>query len=212
MRYILTALMAFFILTGCSQKEQIKEYNKPAIYWYNKMMKQISRGDLDLADDTFTSLESEHRRSPLIPNAIMIIANAHMDEEEYLMANYYFDEYLKRFSQKQDADYIRYLKIKSNFLSFENEFRNQKLVNDTLIQIEQFIKEHGDSNYIKLVETMRARLLMAKAIFEKEISDLYGRVDKPKAQEIYKEKASKNWTNLDSVQGAKTPWYRAIFE
>lgn len=212
MKYFLSSVLLLMIFTGCSQKEKIKEYNKPAIYWYNKMMKQISSGQLEDADDTFTSLESEHRKSPLIPNALMIIATAHMDEEEYQMANFYFDEYLKRYSLKQDADYIRYLKIKSNFLSFKNEFRNQKLINDTLEQIETFIKEHRSSDYIFLIETMRSRLLMAKALLEKEISELYGRIDKPNAQVIYKEKASKNWSDLDSIEAAKTPWYQSIFE
>ncbi len=212
MKYILSSILLALVFTGCAQKETVKEYNKPAIYWYNKMIKQISYNQLDDADDTFTSLESEHRKSPLISSAIMIIATAHMDEEEYQMANYYFDEYLKRFSLERDADYIRYLKIKSNFLSFQNEFRNQKLVNDTLEEIEKFIQLHKGSNYIHLVETMRGRLLMAKALFEKEIADLYGRVDKPEAQKIYNEKASKNWTNPDMIEGAKTPWYQAIFE
>jgi outer membrane protein assembly factor BamD len=212
MKYILSSILLALVFTGCAKKESAKEYNKPAIYWYNKMIKQISSNQLDDADDTFTSLESEHRKSPLISSAIMIIATAHMDEEEYQMANYYFDEYLKRFSLERDADYIRYLKIKSNFLSFKNEFRNQKLVNDTLEEIEKFIQLHKGSNYIHLVETMRGRLLMAKALFEKEIADLYGRVDKPEAQKIYEEKASKNWTDTDMIEGAKTPWYQAIFE
>jgi len=48
-----------YIFTGCSAKEE-EEYNKPAIYWYNKMINKISNYQLDQADDTFTSLESEH--------------------------------------------------------------------------------------------------------------------------------------------------------
>ncbi|MFY4860683.1 outer membrane protein assembly factor BamD, partial [Aliarcobacter butzleri] len=59
---LLLVTCATFVFTGCSSKSE-QEYNKPALYWYNKMMKQIASGDLDEADDTYTSLESEHRNS-----------------------------------------------------------------------------------------------------------------------------------------------------
>jgi outer membrane protein assembly factor BamD len=199
-----------YLFTGCSAKDE--EYNKPAIYWYNKMIKQISTFQLDQADDTFTSLESEHRKSPLIPSAIMIIANAHMEDEEYAMANYYFDEYIKRFSLSKNADYIRYLKIKSKFLAFKNQFREQKLLQTALEEIDKFIKEYPKSQYIYLVHTMRSRLYMTKSIFDKEIAALYGRIDKPKAQVFYINKAKKNWKNIDEIKDINVPWYRYIFE
>jgi len=206
---ILIASLAY-IFTGCSSKKE--EYNKPAIYWYNKMIKEISNYQLDDADDTFTSLESEHRNSPLLPSATMIIAVSHMEEEEYAMANYYFDEYLKKYSLKKNADYIRYLKIKSNFLAFKYQFREQELLTKTVQEADTFLKDYPTSQYIYLVKTMKSRLLMGKAIFDKEISELYGRIDKPKAQEFYVKKASNNWKNINNIEDIDVPWYRAIFE
>jgi len=213
-RILLVATIAIFtsIITGCASKQEDQEYNKPAVYWYNKMIKQISQSEIDKADDTYTSLESEHRKSPLLPSAIMIIGNAHMDIEEYQMANYYFDDYLKKYSLKKDADYIRYLKIKSNFLAFKSEFREQELLIKTLVATDTFIKQHPDSKYIHLVNTMKARLLMAKSSFDQEISELYSRIDKPKAQEVYAKRAKNSWKDLDSIEPVKTPWYIAIFE
>ncbi len=210
-----TALLvsSIYIFSGCSGKsDSAQEYNKSAAYWYNKMTKQISKYDLEEADDTFTSLESEHRNSPLIPSAIMIIAAAHMEEEEYQLANYYFDEYLKRFSLKKEADYIRYLKIKSNFMAFKTQFREQKLLDETLKQTNEFLIQHPKSEYIHLVQSIKSRLLMAKAMFDKEISELYGRIDKPKAQEFYTQKAKESWAKPEQIQEVDVPWYRAIFE
>jgi len=204
-------LIFTYLITGCSSKDQ-HEYNKPAIYWYNKMIKQLSNYQIDEADDTYTSLEAEHRNSSLLPSAIMIIATAHMEDEEYLMANYYLDQYLKKFSKKDDIDYIRYLKIKSNFLAFKSQFREQDLLSKTLIQTDKFIHEYPNSKYIYIINTIRARLLMKKAIFDKEISELYGRVDKPKAQKVYEKKASTNWEDLESIEKISVPWYRYIFE
>jgi len=206
---IITSLV--YIFTGCASKER-EEYNKPAIYWYNKMIRQISNYQLDDADNTFTSLESEHRNSPLLPGAIMIIAISHMEGEEYALANYYFDEYLKKYSIEKNADYIRFLKIKSNFLAFESQFREQNLLTKTITATNNFIKEYPKSQYIYLVKDIQSRLLMAKSLFDVEISELYDRIDKPKANVFYKEKASKDWDDVNNIEKIDVPWYRSIFE
>jgi len=207
---ILFSILTIALITGCSTKEQ--EYNKPASYWYNKMIQQIANYRLDEADETYTSLESEHRRSILLPSALMIIANAHIDDEEYMMANYYLDEYMKKYSTKKDIDYVEFLKIKSNFLAFKNQFREQELIMKTLQEVELFLRKYPNSQYVYLVNTIKARLLMAKAIFDKEIADLYGRVDKPQAQEFYNEKAKKSWDKPENIEPVDVPWYRWLFE
>ena len=122
------SLAVFF--QACSSKK-ITVYNQSASYWYNEMITSINQGDLDAADDTYTSLNSEHRNSPLIPTSLVILANAHVEEEEYELANYYLDEYLKRFAQSKNVDYVRYYKIKSKFFAFNDEFRNQKFIDTT---------------------------------------------------------------------------------
>lgn len=209
---ILIGSSALFF-SACSQKsEELQEYNKPAIYWYNKMIKEIAWDDIDAADDTYTSLQSEHKNSPLIPVSLQILANAHIDQEQYLLANYYLDEYIKRFVVSKNIDYVRYLKIKANFLSIPERFREQQLVNDTIDQSNTFIKKFPDSSYLPLVYTINSRLYMAKASIDREIADLYTRIDKPKAAEIYNEKVAKNWVEKEEIVPASIPWYRAIFE
>lgn len=205
-------LLSIFILTACSSKQEEAEYNKPAVYWYNKMLKQITQNQLDNADDTYTSLESEHRKSPLLASANLIIATAHMNEEEYAMANYYFDEYLKRFVNQNNIDHVRYLKIKAKFLAFKNQFREQELMHETITETQDFILAYPKSKYLYLVKTIQSRLYMAKASFDKEIADLYVRIDKPKASEVYTQKAKKSWEDIKSIEAVKVPWYRALFE
>ena len=210
-KLILVALSMLFIM-GCSTKDMEQEYNKPAMYWYNKMLKSISNDQLDKADDILTSLQSEHRNSPLLPSAILIIADAHMQEEEYELANYYYDTYIKRYANQSLQSYVRYLKIKSKFMAFKQQYREQKLINDTLLEINTFLYKYPNSPYIYLVKTMQSRLYMSKATLDKEIADLYKRKDKPKAYEIYMQKAKKSWQNTDVIQPVSIPWYRAIFE
>lgn len=211
LKSFLFVFSAMFILTACSSKSE-QEYNKPALYWYNKIMKQISIGDLDQADDTYTSLESEHRNSPYIPTAMLILVNAHMQEEEYSLANFYLDEYIKRFGLSKDIDYARYMKIKANFMGLKHQFRDQQLIEDTLNQIIDFKEKYGNSVYMPLVDTMNSRLIMAKAIMDKEISELYDRREKPKASEYYLNRSKESWKDTEEINKVKVPFYRAIFE
>lgn len=205
-------VIAAFVLSACSSKDDVAEYNKPALYWYNKMLKQIASADLDSADDTYTSLESEHRNSPLIPSSLLILVNAHIDEEEYALANFYLDEYIKRFGLSKNIDYVRYLKIKANFLGFKYQFRDQELIEKTISQISDFKRRYKGSPYMPLVDTMDTRLYMAKVSMDKEIAELYKRKGKEKAVEFYNEKVDKSWVNPDEIKEVDVPFYRAIFE
>lgn len=211
LKNLLLILSATLVFNACSSKSE-QEYNKPALYWYNKMMNQIAEGELDAADDTYTSLESEHRNSPYIPTAMLILVNAHMQEEEYALANFYLDEYIKRFSLSKDIDYARYMKIKANFMGFKQQFRDQQLIDDTLAQIMQFKQNYKNSPYMPLVDTMNARLFMAKASLDKEIAELYLRREKPLAHEYYMNKSRDSWANPEEVNKVEVPFYRSIFE
>jgi outer membrane protein assembly factor BamD len=209
-----TLFVAFIIVlfTSCSSKNEIQDYNKPALYWYNKLLDDITTYQLDNADDTFTSLESEHRNSSLIPSALLIIADAHMKDEEYQLAIYYYDSYIKRFGRNDLQDYVRYLKIKAKFMAFKQHFREQKLIDDTISDIDIFVQKHPRSSYINLVKTMQSRLYMSKAILDLEIASLYKRKDKPMAVEYYTLKAQNAWHDINSIKKLDISWYRKILE
>ena len=211
MRKLLLIVPILYLFTACSSKQK-EQYNKSALFWYNKMLKEISLYQFDKADDTFTSLESEHRNSSLLPSALMVIATTHMDNEEYELAIYYFDEYIKRFEDPKKQDYVRFLKIKAKYFAFKQQFREQQLITDTLSDIDKFIQKYPNSSYIYLVKTIQSRLYMAKASFDKEIAGLYTRIDKPKASVVYKQKAKKSWQDIDTIKPVDVPWYRWIFE
>ena len=211
MKNLLLIACAAFVFTACSSKEE-QEYNKPAIYWYNKMLKEIASNDLDKADDTYTSLESEHRNTPYVPTAMLVLVNAHIDEEEYALANFYLDEYIKRFGLSKDIDYARYLKIKANFLGFKYQFRDQQLIEETLKEVESFKTKYPSSPYMPLVDTINSRLYMGKASMDKEIAELYERKDKEMGARFYEQKVKESWVNPAEIEPVKVPWYRSLFE
>ena len=179
-------------LSGCfgnAEKEQ--EFNKTAQGWYDAIQKSIGSGDLEKADKQFLSLRSEHMDSALLPTAMLALAQAHMSEEEYLLANYYLDEYLKRYGGGVRGEYARFLKLKASFLGIHDINKDQKLVADTLMQCQSFARAHGGSRYLPLVKTMIVRLQMAQYLLDADIAHLYDRIGKEKAAEIYRKKAVK---------------------
>ena len=209
---LLLVITSIFVFTACSSKNEVAEYNKPAIYWYNKMLTQISRGDLDQADDTYTSLESEHRNSPLIATSLLILVNSHIDEEEYSLANFYLDEYIKRFALSKNIDYARYLKIKANFLGFSYQLRDQELIENTIKEVADFKVKYKNSPYMPLVDTINARLYMAKASLDLSIAKLYEKKEKKKAAAFYNEKVKESWINPEEIEPVNVPYYRSLFE
>lgn len=206
---IVASLVAF--MSGCASKDK-EVFNMPATYWYEEIAKQIKSQDLEKADSLYTSLASEHIESPLLPDAMMMLANAHMQDEEYVLANFYLDEYLKRYGSKANADHVRFMKIKANYEAFPNPNRNQQLLIDTINQTKDFLARYPDSKFRPLAETILLRLELGEYFLDSNIKDLYSRVDKPEAAKAYDEKLKKSSLGEAKIVEPKIPWYRSWFE
>ncbi len=214
MRIFKIALVAIFLflVTGCSNKDKVAIYNKPAIFWYEKITKEIKNQDLEKADDYFTSLSSEHVESPLLPTSMLILANAHIEQEEYILANFYLDEYIKRYGDMKNSQYAKFLKIKANFESFSNPNRNQQLIIDTIKSTKDYLLEYPDSQYNPMVKTILTKLELANLEMTQEIAGLYKRIDKPKASKIYEKRVKASPLKDANMIKPHIPWYRAWFE
>ena len=193
------------LIVGCSSKNEA-EYNKSDIYWYQKMIYYISVDDLDKADEYYTSLQSEHFASPLLKEATLLMAQAHMDSDEYLMAKYYLDEYKKRYGDEQTLPFIEYLKIKASFLAFKSINRDQKLLKDTIKEAVAYKQKYPKAKYIPLVDTILTKLYLAQYVLDREIASLYKRRGKEKAAKIYEERYKNFWLKKDEIDIPKS-WY-----
>ncbi|BCD67664.1 outer membrane protein assembly factor BamD [Nitratiruptor sp. YY09-18] len=205
MRKILAFLVAALIFVGCSNKSA-PEYNKSDIYWYQKMIYYVSNENLDKADEYFTSLQSEHFASPLLKEATLIMAQAHMDNEEYLMAKYYLDLFIKRYADEQDIEFAKYLKIKASFLGFKSINRDQKLLQDTIKESREFKQTYPNSEFVPLVDTILTKLYLAQYVLYENIADLYEKRGKIKAAKIYRSKIKNFWMKKDEIYVPKN-WY-----
>ncbi len=198
-RTILVSMVVALFLVGCAKDDEIAEFNKPALYWYKQIAKSISKESLDKADAYYISLKSEHIRSPLIPTAMMMLAHAHINAEEYLLANYYLDEYNKRFGTHNSQEYIDFMKLKASFLGVRDVYKDQKLIMDSISKATHYLDRYPNSSYSPLVNTILIRLQMSQYLLNENIASLYDRTGKKEASKIYRAKNSNSVVQLRDI-------------
>ena len=199
----LSAILVISFITGCASKDEIQ--NQTAIVWHNKIYKSVVKNNLDKADDYFTSLEVEHPNSKFIPIDLIILSNAHLKNQEYELAEFYMDEYYKRYANKYQREWADYQKAKIKFFSFYNAYTNQKSLDDTIKFVNKIIDKYPNSPYIYELNTIKEKLQDTKIVFNNKIADLYKRIDKPKASEIYHIDTNK------PIIPPHIPWYKRLF-
>jgi outer membrane protein assembly factor BamD len=209
-KVFLSLLSLLILLGGCSK--DLEEYNKPAVYWYAKIVESISDANLDKADNYYSSLQGEHIGSPLLPEATMILAIAHMHYEEYLLTEHFLNEYVKRYANENEREFAEFLKIKAKYMALPNPRRDQVLMKEAIVEAEKFKKNYPNSMYYSVIDTMDTNLYMAEAALNESIAGLYDRVDKPKSAAYYRAIELQPWIEWNEVDRANTPWYREWFE
>ncbi|MGW8169056.1 MAG: outer membrane protein assembly factor BamD [Sulfurovaceae bacterium] len=207
----ITFLAAALVFGGCASKNKVEEYGKSAEYWYQQIGDSIAKNSLDKADKYFVSLKSEHPRSPMIETATIMIAHAHMEKEEYLLAGYFFDEYIKRYGGFSMAEYVEFMKIKASFLGIKKYYRDQKLIIDTIVKGESYLATYPNSQYAPLVDNMLIRLKMGQYLLNENIASLYDRTGKEEAAKIYREKNSVYPIKMEDIAMPKQGFFDFMF-
>jgi outer membrane protein assembly factor BamD len=142
----------------------------------------------------------------------MIMANAHMEDQAYTMADYYLDEYLKRYATGAKIEEAKFLKIKAAFLGIKDVNKEQQLMLDTLLEVEKFIKTYPNSIYLPIVSTIKVRLHMSEFLLNENIASLYRRLGKDKAQEIYEQKNLNSPLNMADIKAPQIGFIDAILK
>ena len=125
--------------------------------------------------------------------------------QEFELAKFYLDEYKKRYATLQEIPWVEYQKIKVDFLAYQNAYTNQKHLLDLINKCKEYIFKYPSSNYIYEVNTILSKANLTKKYFNDKISKLYKKLNKPKAENLYKTTIPKN--SKDSY----IPWYKKLF-
>ncbi|KIM11416.1 MAG: hypothetical protein KU37_07275 [Sulfuricurvum sp. PC08-66] len=210
-RAILVVGILLFTMQGCASKEESIN-NQSASYWYDKIIRSIAISALTKADDYYSSLHSEHPSSPLLPQAMLMLATAHAQFDELILSQYYLDEYLKRFGSEGEREYVSFMRVKNAFLDYRHPNRNQKFLDETIETIESFTQTYPDSAYLPMVRHMLLRLELGRETMKEEIAALYDRIEKPQAAQFYRQKERMSMVDAHYVKPAEVFWMRALFE
>jgi outer membrane protein assembly factor BamD len=176
------------------------------------MINSISSGNIEKADNYYSSLQGEHIGSPLLPEATMILAIAHIQYEEYLLSEHFLNEYIKRYANPNEKEFAEFLKIRAKYKALPNPRRDQALINEAASDSEEFKKDYPNSMYYDVVNSMLTRLYLGEAALNETIASLYDRIDKHKSAVYYRSIKPQPWIKWDEVSRAKSPWYREWFE
>lgn len=210
---IFLLILSLLCFSACaSKKEMFDDYNLSDSAWLEKIIVSVKKNDLEKADSEYISLYSEHINSPLLASAMLILSQAHAKEHEYLLANYYIDEYIKLYGNSKNYEWLSYLKIKNNFNAFSLPNRNQYLLNETLKEIDAFLFTNKNSQYSPLVNSIKTKLNLTKLMLETDIRDLYRRMGHDISESVYDEKIKNNELNDIKYIKPRLPWYRKLFE
>lgn len=207
---LLPLLFAITIFTGCAKDDD--EYNKPAMYWYTKIIENVSISNLDKADNYYSSLQGEHVGSPLLKEATLILAIAHMQNDEYILADHFLDEYVKRYANANEKEYSEYMSVKSKFMSLPHPRRDQAAIDEMILLARAFELKYPQSIYFPVVDTMLTKVYIGRAALNESIAMLYDRVDKPKSAKYYRDLDPQSWINWKEINRDNTGWYRNMFE
>jgi len=204
--------LSVLLFAGCADKGAEFQYNQSADYWYNEIIKAITSDDLEKADTLYTSLSSEHVASPLLGEALLVMAQAHMDDDEYVEANKYLDEYIKRFGTNTKNEYAKYLKIRANYASFSRPNRNQQLIIYTIADTKKFIDTYPNSPYIPMIKSILVHMELGEYLIGESVISLYKKLNKADASQYYQEKGDKSYLDEGEIVKPSIPWYRKWFE
>ncbi len=199
-------IIAIAILNSCSSvnnstvvKKQITNNSIVSLNsdkkLYSKIYQNIAKKNLDGADDAYIKLKTNYENSQYLNSAADTLAVVHMQNSEYILANFYLQEALQANSSDEFA---KFMLVKNQFLSANNNSRDLNYMNRALkaLQIDNSLV-YGD--YAILANSMLIRVKLDMAWKNIQIGNLYKRLNKENAVKIYKQKVEQLGININEI-------------
>lgn len=207
-RLIAMAICGICVFNSCSS---VEEFNKPASFWYERILYAVANDNLEQADNYFNALQSEHIASPLIGEALILLTNAHIERNEHLLAGFFAGEYKTRFSNTNNIDYISFLEMKVNYYAFGNYSKDQGFINDNINDISHFVALNKNNNYLPYINHILTSFKLSRLEMNNEIIRIYNIKDKDLAKEKYEQYNKDLGVGDIEFVPSHIPWYVRIF-
>ena len=195
------SFLIFFL--GCSNKAN-KDF-KTDLQIHEEIKKDLRSAFLDKADNDFMSLEADYPGSNYIKSDLLALYLAHLENEDYILAKFYLNQYEKRFASINEIPWCEYKKIKIEFLKYQNAYTNQAEILNILNMCNVYKRNYPNSEFLPEVNTIYTKVYLTNEYLNKKISKLYKKLDKPKAAKLYNTKIPKN------SKPPIIPWYKKLF-
>ena len=189
-KYIFYSLITLLIL-GCSNTTNNIKVNNiqkmdSAENIYTLIYKKIYQKNIDDADDLYIKLKTDFENSDLTKKAAKDLAIVHMQNKEYILANFYLQEAL---SIDSNDEFAKFLLIKNQFLAAVENQRDINYMQKALKALELNRNLVYSDDYVILANSMLTRVKLDILYKNREIGNLYQRLNKTNAAKLYLEKA-----------------------
>jgi len=140
-----------------------------------------------VSDDDYVTFRDTHEHSPKIPKMIVSLIKSHFNKGEFLLAQFYCDEYHRDFPSGKDRDEVDYLHLKILFYRYDRE-HDDRVADQARVEAESYLTSHGRmSLYRSRVAALLERLRQRENIRNEDLAEYYKKKGKPKAEAFYRE-------------------------
>ncbi len=196
---LLLSITFIIIVNSCSSDNisKIKKINDNTDNGiYSSIYNEIKYKNIDEADNLYIKLKTNFETSKYIKSAAETLAIVHMQNNENILANFYLQEALESDSSDQFA---KFLLAKNQFLSANKNERDLNYIQRALEAL-KIDKDLVYGDYAILANSMLIRVKLDMAWKNSQIGNLYKRLNKKDAVNIYKQKIEQLGVNIDDIE------------
>lgn len=138
-----------------------------------------------VSDEAYVAFRNAHENSQKIPTMIVALIKHHIAKEEFLLAQFYCDEYLRDYPSGKDRDEVDYLHLKILFGRYDR-MHDDRIAAQATAQAKQYLATHGKrSHYRGKVEALLKQWRQHEKIRNEKLAKYYKQHGKPKAAAFY---------------------------
>lgn len=148
----------------------------------------IAKNKLEVADNLYLDFREDHYRSQKISALMLQLSKAHMQQQEYLLANYYAQSYASDYPDGSHVDEAWYLQLRSYFLRFKSSKESSMDIYEQFDEASKvYIENIRKKEFRTKVKEMQEEAKEIQKNRNEALALYYEKLNKPKAAEFYRE-------------------------